>query len=197
MNASPAQLALFLLPVILAGCCNMIYVKIPYIRMRNAPMDGGRMARDGKRLLGDHKTWQGFMGMILWTGLWMVAAAWVYTHIEWVRKLAVVDYHLWRFPMEAFLYGCAWGFGYVLFELPNSYVKRRIDIAPGQNASGWRGALFLFIDQADSVLGCMAFMLLFYRPNRQEALMIFVMGVGIHYLINLFLFRVGLKDQAG
>ncbi len=175
----------------------MIYVKIPLVRMSNAPMDGGRMARDGKRLLGDHKTWQGFFGMILFTGWWMVAGVWVNTHYEWAGKLAVVDYHLWHFPLEAFLYGCSWGFGYVLFELPNSYVKRRIDIAPGQNVSGWKGVLFLFVDQADSVLGCMAFMLLFYRPNWQEALVIFVMGVGIHYLINLFLFLVGLKNQAG
>lgn len=197
MTASPIQLVFFLLPVIAAGCCNMIYVKLPSVRRRNAPMDGYRTANDGKRILGDHKTWQGFMGMILFTGLWMVVLVWICTHSDWGRNMAIVDYSQWRFPMEAILYGCLWGLGYVLFELPNSYIKRRIDIAPGKNASGWKGRIFLFVDQADSVLGCMVFMLLFYRPSVQEAMLLFAMGVGIHYVINIFLFLLGLKDQAG
>ncbi len=197
MNASPFQLTFLLLPVIFAGCCNMIYVKLPVVRGRNAPIDGYRTASDGKRIFGDHKTWQGFIGMILFTGLWMVIFTWVCTHIDWARSMAIVDYSRWHFPAEAFLYGILWGFGYVLFELPNSYIKRRIDIAPGKNAFGWKGLCFLFVDQADSVLGCMVFMLVFYRPSAQEALMIFVLGVGIHYAINILLYLVGLKNQAG
>ena len=197
MEASPFQLVFFLLPVIFAGCCNMVYVKLPLVRKRNAPMDGHRLANDGKRILGDHKTWQGFMGMILLTGLWMIVFVWICTHMEWARNLAVVDYSQWHFPADAFLYGSLWGLGYVLFELPNSYIKRRIDIAPGKNASGWKGLLFLFMDQADSVLGCMVFMLVFYRPSPQEALMIFVLGVGIHYAVNILLYLTGLKNQAG
>ena len=175
----------------------MIYVKLPQVRRRNAPMDGCRTARDGKRIWGDHKTWQGFMGMTFLTGLWMVVFAWFCSHVDWARNMAIVDYSQWHFPAEAFWYGSLWGFGYVLFELPNSYIKRRIDIAPGKNASGWKGFLFLFMDQADSVLGCMVFMLAFYRPSVQEALMIFVLGVGIHYIVNILLFLVGLKKQAG
>jgi hypothetical protein len=197
MDASPVQLAYLILPVTIAGICNMIYVKIPLVRRWNAPMDGSRTSKDGKRLFGDHKTWQGFGGMIVLTGLWMAAWVWAATHFSWASRLTVIDYHQWDFPADALWYGGWWGFGYVLFELPNSYIKRRIDIAPGKNASGWKGALFLFIDQADSIVGCMIFMLLFYRPNWREALLIFLMGVGIHYSINILLYLTGLKKQAG
>ncbi len=197
MKASPAQLAYLLLPVVLAGVCNMIYVKIPLIRRWNAPMDGGRTAGDGKRWLGDHKTWQGFGGMIVLTGLWLTAWVWVTTHFSWAQRLALIDYHQWHLPSDALWYGGWWGFGYVLFELPNSYIKRRIDIMPGKNATGWKGRLFLFIDQADSVAGCLVFMALFYWPGFQAAMLIFCMGVGIHYGINLLLYWVGLKNQAG
>jgi len=33
------------------------------------------------------------------------------------------------------LVGFALGFAYVLFELPNSFIKRRLDIAPGKQAN--------------------------------------------------------------
>ncbi len=197
MNASPAQLAFMLAPIILAGVCNMIYVKIPLIRRWNSPMDGGRVAYDGKRIFGDHKTWQGFGGMIVLTGLWMVALVWLTLHVDWARHKAIVHYHLWLFPWDALKYGGLWGFGYVLFELPNSYIKRRINIAPGKNAAGFKGALFLIIDQADSVVGCLVFMPLFYIPSWTETMILFFMGIGIHYAVNILLFMAGLKKQAG
>jgi len=197
MNATPAQLAFFLLPVILGGICNMIYVRLPWVHRWNAPMDGGRRAGDGYRLLGDHKTWQGFAGMIVLTALWMTFFVFIDRRFDWAHRLAVVDYRLWHFPLQALLNGALWGFGYVLFELPNSYIKRRINIAPGKNAGGGVGLLFLFIDQADSVVGCLLVMLVFFRPSRTEALTLFIIGIGIHYVVNIFLFLSGLKKQAG
>jgi dolichol kinase len=49
------------------------------------------------------------------------------------------------------------GFAYVIAELPNSYLKRRLGIAPGQAS----GPLFRVLDHLDSALGCaLAFALL-------------------------------------
>ncbi len=197
MNPGPAPLAYFLLPVILGGVCNMLYVRLPWVRRWNAPMDGGRRAKDGERLLGDHKTWQGFGGMIVLTALWMTFFVFIDHHFDWAHRLAVVNYRHWIFPQQALFNGAIWGLGYVLFELPNSYIKRRIHIPPGKNARGGIGLLFLFLDQADSVAGCIVSMLAFFRPGWTEILTIFVMGVGIHYIVNIFLFLVGLKKQAG
>lgn len=197
MQPTPAQLAYFLLPVVLGGICNMVYVRLPWVRRWNAPMDGRRRAGDGKRLLGDHKTWQGFGGMIVLTALWMTFFVFIDRRFDWVHGYAVVNLRLWAFPQEALLNGALWGLGYVLFELPNSYIKRRLDIAPGRKGRGAVGLMFLFIDQADSVVGCLVSMCFFYRPGWAEVLTIFVMGVGIHYVVNILLFLVGLKRQAG
>lgn len=197
MNATPVQLTYFLLPVILGGICNMLYLRLPWVQRWNAPMDGGRLDRDGKRLLGDHKTWQGFFGMIVLTALWMTFFVFIDSRFDWAHRLAVVNYRPWRFPLQALMNGGLLGFGYVLLELPNSYIKRRIDIAPGKNARGGIGLLFLFLDQADSVAGCLLLMLVFFRPRPAEVLTIFIIGVGIHYIVNILLYMVGLKKQAG
>jgi hypothetical protein len=36
-----------------------------------------------------------------------------------------------------------------LSELPNSFIKRQLDIAPGATASGWINAIFYIFDQVD------------------------------------------------
>ncbi len=183
-----------LLPVILAGVCNMIFVKLPVLDCLKKPMDNGMVYRDGKRLFGANKTWKGFWGMVFFTGFWMWCLGSLDALSPWVRGLSLICYEEIP-PAWQWFYGALWGLGYVVFELPNSYVKRRIGIPPGQNAKGLKGYIFMFVDQADSVLGCMVFMLFFYVPTVSEALAIFVAGVVIHYVINIMLFVVGLKKQ--
>jgi len=190
------QIFYTLMPVVLAGVCNMILVKLPLFGFLKIPMDNEAVCADGKRLFGANKTWKGFWGMVFLTGFWM----WVFGALDntfaWAQGLSLLGYHNFS-AVQELLYGFLWGLGYVLFELPNSYVKRRIDIPPGENRTGFIGHLFKFIDQADSVLGCMVFMLFFYIPTPLEAAALFVAGVIIHYLINILLFLVGLKKQAG
>ena len=45
------------------------------------------------------------------------------------------------------------GTGYVVGELPNSFFKRELDVAPGGAAKGWLGPVFWVIDQVDSLIG--------------------------------------------
>ncbi|NNG00038.1 MAG: CDP-archaeol synthase [Desulfobacteraceae bacterium] len=192
-----AQLAWFLSPVILGGVSNMIWVKLPLVRHFNGPMDGGRCFTDGKPLLGAHKTWLGFGGMILLTAMWMTLFVYITCRLNVADVLQLVDYRRWIWPWEAMGYGALWGFGYVLFELPNSFVKRRLTIAPGKSGGGFTGLLFTFIDQADSVVGCLIFMLFFFKPSLNQVVILFIMGTGIHYIVNILLYLVGLKKQAG
>ena len=58
-----------IIPVILAGIMNMLFVKTRLYSQINRPMDGGKTLRDGKRLFGDNKTWAGFFGMVLSSAL--------------------------------------------------------------------------------------------------------------------------------
>lgn len=195
--ANIGQLSYFLLPVILGGVCNMIFIKLPVADRLKAAMDYGRFWVDGKRVLGDNKTWKGFLGMIFITALWMAVFGQLNSHFDWARALSILDSSRFDFPLAYWIYGGLWGFGYVLFELPNSFIKRRINIGPGENHPGPIGLFFLFMDQADSVIGCMILMLFFYTPTLQEAAIIFVLGTVIHYVINILLYLVGLKNQIG
>lgn len=194
---SPAgQLIYTFLPVVFAGVCNMIFVKRPFLDSFRTPMDGGAVCADGKRVFGDNKTWKGFAGMIFFTSFWMGVFGLLADRVSWASSLSLIPFHDFSVNEELF-YGALWGLGYVLFELPNSYMKRRIDIPPGKNRQGMIGIVCTFIDQADSVLGCLLFMLLFYIPTPIDALALFLVGVVVHYSVNIALFFVGLKKQAG
>ena len=87
------------------------------------------------------------------------------------------------------------GLAYVLAELPNSYVKRRLDIAPGQNSRGWKGRLFIVIDQIDSVLGCLLLAMLLMPLQWIDAVKIVIICGGLHLMVNWLLFQLKLKNQ--
>lgn len=195
--STPASLALLILPLVLAGASNMVYVRLPVHAALRTPMDGGRRWRDGRRLLGDNKTWKGFLGMIGLTALWLGLFEVLAETIPAVGAAAPFPFEEWRFPWNGWLFGAWWGLGYVLFELPNSFVKRRLGIRAGRNAAGVKGRVFTFIDQADSVVGCTIFLLAFHDPGPGMVLGLLIAGTLVHYLTNIALYSVGLKEQAG
>ena len=147
-----------ILPVTLGGVFNMIFVKLI---KRRTPIN--------PRLFGENKTWQGFFGMIVLSGL----SAWI----------------IWG----NFYHGALLGFAYVLFELPNSFIKRRLGIKPG--ATG--GVIQTFFDLADSAIGCILFFWLIYPLTWLEAISVFIVSITTHYIINILLYFSKLKNQKG
>ena len=51
-----------------------------------------------------------------------------------------------------FIGACVGGAG-MLAELPNSFLKRQLGVAPGTAPAGWASPLFWFLDQVDILLG--------------------------------------------
>ena len=191
-----ASLFYLMLPIIAAGVCNMVYVKLPVHRVLRAPVDGGRVLKDGRRLFGDNKTWKGFLGMIVLSSFWFSLQAALFCAFSWARDLSLVPFESLPWPFLPPLCGALWGLGYALFELPNSFMKRRLGIQPGANLAGPRGLLFSVIDQADSVIGCCAALYAFYRYDLQTGLFLIAIGVVVHYTVNVGLFFARLKKQA-
>jgi CDP-archaeol synthase len=101
----------------------------------------------------------------------------------------------WDQVGTAALFGALLGLAYVVFELPNSFIKRRIDIAPGRNGAGPIGLLFILIDQVDSVLGCLLVASLWFDVRWGDVFAIIVICGGVHLVINQLLYLVGLKRQ--
>lgn len=184
-----------MLPLILAGITNMVFVKLPILSFLSVPMDKGKILKDGKRLFGDNKTWKGFVGMIISTSFWFLVMSIISQTNVWFETMSFFPFSTYNTPFQELWYGAVWGVGYVLFELPNSYLKRRLDIAAGMAGRGMLGQLFAFVDQADSVLGCIVFMCFFYSPTLSDMLYLFVVGTGMHLLINVLLFVAGLKKK--
>lgn len=181
-----------LLPIIPGGILNMVFVKSKFLQSWSKPLDGGLILSDGKRLFGANKTWKGLMGMIVFTAICTIILN-IYpeqsTAFRPSRSLNDI-------PSEV-LYGATLGLAYILAELPNSFIKRRIDIAPGKNATGIKGIIFTVIDQADSIIGGAIVISLFTPMSFYHFWLLVLVASAIHYTINLLMYFVRLKSQAG
>jgi len=183
-----------LAPAILSGILNMIWCKTGLLKSLKKPMDMGRNFTDGRRIFGDNKTWKGFLGYLLFNTIFSVI---------WgsVCSVAGID-HLNFFYVDhdntllfniftGFLIGC----GYALFELPNSFLKRRLDITPGKTISGFWKFFFVFLDQADSVFGCALVVWLFYDLGIVLYLAYVLVGALTHIILNVLLYLAKLRKN--
>ena len=181
-----------MMPVILAGILNMLFVKTGIYMRHKTPIDNRKCLSDGKRIFGDNKTWAGFLGMI---------AAGASAQIIWgFVCLAMPDMnYFYNFHNNSILFnilaGAAEGFAYVLFELPNSFIKRRLDIPCGKTDKGFKGKLFFIIDQIDSLIGvAIVFSIIYPMPLWQYFLYIFL-GAVTHILVNLVLYKLKIRKN--
>lgn len=179
-------------PVILAGVLNMLFVKTKFCKKHSLPIDGGKNFIDGKRIFGDNKTWIGFFGMIA-AGAASQALCGIFCKLfNGINYF--YDFHENTLPFNI-LAGAAIGFTYVLFELPNSFVKRRIDIPAGKTARGLKGAVFYIMDQIDSLIGVgLVFAVIYPMPVWQYFLYI-LFGAVIHSIVNMILWKIRIRKN--
>lgn len=97
-------------------------------------------------------------------------------------------------PLASFSVAIILGSAYCLAELPNSFLKRRLGILEGKTSpkNKW---LFVILDQADSVLGC----LLAYKLLMPISWPVFfgtlVTGTLVHLFFNVLLFALKLRKN--
>lgn len=135
------RIAFICLAVTSAGVMQVLWLKHPISRRFGQPLDFGRTLR-GRRLFGDNKTWRGFLGMLP-----ACAAAFTF----WALVLPAP----WDLPLLGYTWlGAVCGLGFMAGELPNSFVKRQLDIPPGCTPTHplWRRISWL-VDRLDSLVG--------------------------------------------
>lgn len=127
--------ALYLqIPVVIGGVLHMVAVTQDWLPALRRPLN--------TRWFGANKTWRGLLLVPLLT-LFGALCLWP---LEWfLGDQGIYGDHL-------LLAGWVAGWGYVLAELPNSFLKRRLGIAPG-TAPVRHKRLFIFLDQFDSGVG--------------------------------------------
>jgi len=95
----------------------------------------------------------------------------------------------------AFL-GFVAAFGFMLGELPNSFLKRQLDIRPG-TAPANLGAkvLFFVLDRFDSIIG-MLIAIGFLVPTPWRVwFYVALLGPGIHWFFSVLLYWYGVKER--
>lgn len=190
------KMILSMVSVVFGGVLNMLFVKTPVYQKLKRPIDGGGDWSDGRRIFGDNKTFAGFAGMTLGTLVSQVAMGLLLKALGLSRHSDVYRRHENTVKYNA-LAGGLFGFAYALFELPNSFLKRRFDIRPG-NTTGTKGLLgkvFFLVDQVDSMFGVMAVLAALSPIGILKYFGYIALGGIIHILTNLGMIKAGIRKK--
>ena len=177
----------------LGGITNMIFTKTNLYKKYKKPIDRGKTL-NGKRIFGDNKTYIGFVSMIFFCTIFQVLFGILcnvfnlnqYNDLYNVRENTII---------LNLIFGFLTGFVYMISELPNSFIKRRLDIKPGKTASGIKGTLFFVIDQIDSLIGVMFLIFLFSDFSIARYFLYLLVGALTHIIINLILYTVKIRKN--
>lgn len=172
----------------------MLFTKTQLYKRLKLPIDFGRNMSDGKRIFGDNKTWIGFISMILFCSLFQVAGGMLCNNfrLNEMNDLYRCNDNNIVFSM---CFGCLIGFIYMLCELPNSFIKRRLNIAPGTTKTGLVGAIFFIIDQIDSLVGVMFVLYLFSDFGLLKYVSYVCIGAATHIVINSLLYLMKVRKN--
>src|SRR5579864_8798316 len=174
-------------PVLVAGIGQVAILKTGLLPRLAVPLDFGLRWR-GKPVLGPRKTWRGVIVMTTLSALAARAQAAAASRSPRLRAICPFDYQ----QVNPWLLGGTLGLGYCVAELPNSFVKRRLGIRPAQTSQrlSW---LQYWIDQTDSVAGCLTALRFFYRPTWAEAGIALGAGLALHVAVDQLMHALGLK----
>ncbi|WP_340203018.1 CDP-archaeol synthase [Ascidiimonas sp. W6] len=90
--------------------------------------------------------------------------------------------------------GIALGLAYIVAELPNSYMKRSLNIPPGGRHPKYP-FLFLLIDKADSITGVLLMYYFLADITLSESMYIFILAMGLHLAVSTLLFKLKIKSS--
>jgi hypothetical protein len=190
MTRLAGRVAWMVTPVLVAGLGQVLVLKTGLLPRLSVPFDRGLHWR-GKPLLGPRKTWRGVIVMTILSALVARAQAGAARRSERLRAFSPFDYE----RTNPLLLGVALGLGYCLAELPNSFVKRRLDIAPAGTTDRFARLQYL-VDQSDSVAGCLIALRFFYKPSWLETGLAFTSGVALHIGVDKLMHALGVKRRA-
>lgn len=146
-----------------AYCANAI----PVIAGGGYPIDLGKKFFDEKPIFGKNKTFQGFFcGLFVGTAVGLAESI-------------VFGYSI--------LFGLMLSLGALLGDLAGAFVKRRLDIAPGD--------LLPVIDQVDFIVGAILFSFFFMTLSWELILVIMIITPPLHLLTNFAAYKLGLKSN--
>lgn len=188
-----AQALWLALPVTLAGLTHVQAIQRGVLAPLSAiRLDGGLRLR-GRPLFGANKTLRGAIVMIAACMFWTLI-------VDGLQRGLGLDESLRFIPHEqlgSLALGLVLGLAYILGELPNSLLKRQLDIDPGAPAKGRARRVFWLLDQLDSALAILVALSLFRTPSFAFVLALLGLTLAVHPAVAAIMVALGLKDRVG
>ena len=177
---------------IIGGVVHTVWLKSRKFQRFSKPIDGGRHFL-GRPILGPNKTYAGFMVLPPTVAIAFVVIGQVDALAGW----RVFDNAGWPDTVGALAgIGFLSALGYLLAELPNSFLKRRFGIASGKEPkAGWR-FLTILIDQCDSILGALVVFSILAPTTPMIWGLVLVMATAVHFAFNAVLANLDVKEKA-
>lgn len=169
------------LPILIAGLVLIWVLRKNLLPKLDQPIDFGVEIRE-KRIFGDNKTWR---GVIIYVGMSIAVCI-----VLWSVSRRFSNLINPVFSLNPLYIGSAIALGYILGELINSFIKRRLDIGPGA-LSGARAQLLL--DHLDGILTVSLVFAFGLGVQPISLVAAVIMGVLLHSLTNGLMKRYGLK----
>jgi hypothetical protein len=96
--------------------------------------------------------------------------------------------------LESLFFGAILGLSYMIFELPNSFLKRRLGISSGKKATknAW---IFILLDKSDSAFGISLGTKLLFGFTWLETLELFIIGILLHFFFSWLLVALRIKKS--
>ena len=165
------------LPVFVANSAPVVASRWNWLERLNVPIDGNKTFR-GRRIFGDHKTLRGFVIGI--------DAALICACIQYLLdERGIIAFPHLVGAGQFLLYGFLCGFGSLVGDAVESFVKRQVGIKSGHP--------FLPFDQIDYMIGfllCTSFLISW---NSKEALFFLLCGLVINPIVNVCSYFLGIK----
>jgi len=170
----------------------MIFTKTNIYKQYKYPIDRYKRWRDNRRIFGDHKTVIGFVSMIVFLILFQI----IWGVVCSVLKIEHLNdwYNISTNSLPFNLYiGFLVGFMYMICELPNSFMKRRIGIEAGKKGKGLTGAVCYVTDQIDSLVGVFIILKLYSGISFMDYFFYILLGGITHIAINVSLYLLRIR----
>jgi hypothetical protein len=174
------------LPVLGAPLAHAPVLKLDLLRSLKRPLDGGRTL-GGRRVFGDNKTWRG--AIVMTAGV--LAATLLLSRWDWYWAKLPAEIR----DADPFVFGLLLGLAVVVGELPNSFLKRRLGIAPGAQRGSALGLAISIYDQADFVPFVWLFLLPVWAMSLGELLIAFAGVTVVHLAINVVGYAIGARER--
>ena len=160
-------------PLILTNVLHMVIVKRNLFSALAIPISA--------KHFGQNKTWRGLLFLPI-------------TNACFTGLMEMVFGPFTPLSSRAFFLGFLLGLAYVLAELPNSFVKRRLGIAPGGSAEKHK-MLQTIIDKTDSLILVFLTYYLFLNVSLADVLTLFFAALIIHLTISRLLVAFKIKKS--